>query len=211
MQDYIYVVFSTTPYKVGAMIRKFTHSKYNHVSISFDDRLNEMYSFARLFINTPLYCGLVREFVGRFFRKDRYASLKICKIPVTHEQYVMARNIITDMYEHRQRYLYNYFSAISYMFNRRVNIPNAFTCIEFSLELLRQAKIDIGVKQGKCIKIQHLSKTLDSYKCYEGSIKDLTGVSTYYDKSFYEKKRFLTRMKLNFTSAGRLVKSLFTR
>ena len=59
--EYLYVVFSATPYRMGKLIRFVTREPYNHVAISTEASLTRMYSFARRFYRTPFYGGFVTE------------------------------------------------------------------------------------------------------------------------------------------------------
>ena len=82
MSNYIYVVFSSTPYKIGKTIRMLTGEKYNHVSISLDAELTQMYSFARRYYKTPFYGGFVKESLSRYQLNQNKATIKICKMGV---------------------------------------------------------------------------------------------------------------------------------
>ena len=59
-QRTIRVVFSATPYRMGAFIRATTHSTYNHVSVSLREG-GALYSFARKYCNVPFCGGFVKE------------------------------------------------------------------------------------------------------------------------------------------------------
>ena len=45
--EYVYVVVSQTGTILSLMLKFFTKAKYNHASISLDNKLDEMYSFGR--------------------------------------------------------------------------------------------------------------------------------------------------------------------
>ena len=70
----IYVVFSSTPYKIGKFIRFFTREEYNHVSIMFDENMLEAYSFGRKHVDTPCWGGIIKDSVSRYKNKNTVAT-----------------------------------------------------------------------------------------------------------------------------------------
>ena len=89
---YVYVVFSSTQYMIAKFIRAFTHHRYNHVSIALDGNLQTLYSFARRYDDTPFCGGFVVETPERYIRRNVAATVQICAIPVTNEQYNTIRD-----------------------------------------------------------------------------------------------------------------------
>ena len=112
MSNYIYVVFSSTPYKIGKTIRALTKEQYNHVSIALDAELTQMYSFARRYYKTPFYGGFVKETLSRYQLNKNKATIHICKIPVTKQQYDKTRIRMRQMLRNSKRYLYNHISIL---------------------------------------------------------------------------------------------------
>lgn len=135
-QRYLYVFFSSTPFKTGRFIRFLTNTRYNHVSVSVDPELKELYSFARYYRNTPFYAGFVRESGTRFLCGGEVSNVKICALPITEEQYLYAKSVLADMRETAPNYIYNFLSAIVYPLHMRVRLPNAYTCVEFAVDFL---------------------------------------------------------------------------
>ena len=137
MQEYIYIVFSTTHNRIGKAIRKITRETYNHVSIALDRDLNEMYSFARRYYRTPFYGGFVKEYSKRFIVNDQTANIAICRIPVTPQQHRTLCELLSGMYQDKDNYLYNHISAFCALFHKTVEAKDAYTCLEFCLSVLR--------------------------------------------------------------------------
>ena len=207
----IYVVLSKTPYKMGGFIRTVTHSKYNHVSIAFDSSLEEMYSFARYHKSTPLYGGFVRESSKRYLNGKKSAIIKVCKIPLTDEQLVLAKQFIVKFTESSERCLYNMLSILCYPFRHRVLIPKCFTCVEFALEFFKQINFDIGVKKNGFCSTSRFMKVLSKYEIYSGEINDVVKEPSYDGDRFYEKVGFFKSIGLTFSANGTVIKRLFTR
>lgn len=140
MRD-IYIVFSATPYKMGKFIRLFTRAKFNHVSFSFDRELSDAYTFARRYIDTPFYGGLIKDSPERYFYGNEAAEIAVCRLEVGNGVYAKMHTVCTDMYKQREEYIYNFFSALGYIFKRGFPVKKAFTCVEFVSYLLSFADL----------------------------------------------------------------------
>lgn len=168
MDKHIYVVFSSTPYKIGKMIRAVTRERYNHASIALDENLTQMYSFARRYQCTPLYGGFVKESSARYCRKGIRASVKIYKLPVPEENYNAVLQRMETMCQAKEHYLYNHLSVLTTFFHKSIRLRDAYTCVEFCVEILHQLGVD--VKPGKYYAIKDLMMILEPYAFYAGSI-----------------------------------------
>lgn len=167
----VFVVFSSTPFKMGAFIRAVTRAKYNHVSVAFDSELSETYSFARLYRNTPFCGGFVRETQERFTNGKGDSQIKICEIKVEDEQLEGARAFIEEMKANRENFVYNFLSAAAYMIKKKVSLPHAYTCLEFVSETLKRAGLPVLVKNGSFLTISGFAEMLDPLTVYEGSYR----------------------------------------
>lgn len=171
---YIYIVFSATPYKTGTFIRRMLHNRYNHVSLSFDENLSEMYSFSRHHANTPFFAGFVHESFGRYEWNGGVSDIKVCRIAISDKRFDLLRAYIRRMSEESKKYVYNYYSALTTLWNQRVRIHNAYTCVEFVGDLLSMAGLK-SVKMGAFHSLQGLEKTCSPYVIYEGSSRTYPG------------------------------------
>lgn len=165
---YIYVVFSSTPYFIGKAIRKVTGEQYNHISISLDEGLTQMYGFARRYYRTPLYGGFVRESHARYCPKGVSTDICLCRLPVTREQYTQLKARLAGMYHKKDHYLYNHLSALGALFHKCVKVKDAYTCVEFCVELLHS--LGIGLTPGKFYSVEDVRKLLKSMCIYTGKM-----------------------------------------
>ena len=166
MVTYLYVVFSSTPNKMGALIRRFTGNRYNHVSIALDSSLTQMYSFARRYYHTPFYGGFVKESISRYHINGQSARIRICRIPITLEQHQILENHLFHMLRRQERYLYNHLSAITVPLRRRVNVRDAYICVDFVAQLLQS--VGIGVDPDRNYTVDELERLLHPYTVYTG-------------------------------------------
>lgn len=163
---YVYVVFSSTQYAIAKCIRAMTHHRYNHVSISLDGNLQTLYSFARRYEDTPFCGGFVVETPERYLRRNTAASVQICAIPVTDEQYDRIRAHLDTYVAQEHDYVYNYISALTFLFRQRVALEKCHTCVDFAAELISMTGADIS--PDRFYSIRGLARNLSRYKIYEG-------------------------------------------
>lgn len=180
-RNYIYIIFSNTPCKMGNFIRAVTHGAYNHVSVALDGDLSEMYSFARLKRDTPFCGGFVHEGAERYRLGDRIADISVCGINVSEEGAEKVRERIKSMKEHPDTYIYNMFSAMLLPLRKKANVYNSFTCVEFATSVLKTAGVRI---LDECFSATELYTQLNNYEMYRGKFPDNTSIvdNTYYDR-----------------------------
>ena len=164
----LYVVFSSTPYRLGSFIRAMTRNEFNHVAISVEPDLSELYSFARHYRNTPFYGGFVKETIARYCNRGRIARIKVCAIDLTEEQYQLAKAHLGEMYSHSDEYLYNMLSAIILPLHRSIRLPNAYTCVEFVTYFLRLIGVPPKTDPARTYSIRDLERLLEPAVIYCG-------------------------------------------
>ena len=181
-QQYIYVVFSSTPYKMGKLIRRVTGGTYNHISISLDKELTQMYSFSRRYYKTPLYGGFVHESRSRYHVNGNTTRICLCALPVTPRQYATLHNMIQDMHRRSRFYIYNHLSALGAVVHRPIFARDAYTCVEFCVKVLRQ--LGIKIKPNRYYSVEDIRKLLKPYVVYYGAMP----APDDFDEKFYAEK-----------------------
>lgn len=165
MKD-VYVVFSSTPYKIGKFIRIFTGEFYNHVSIMFDENMLEAYSFGRKHVDTAFYGGIIKDSVSRYKKNGVVADVSICRISVDDDAYSNALNMAKTMYENKQYYVYNFFSAVVSIFQKRIFIENSFTCVEFCAFIL--SMMTDKIQKNGFYSVEDLYEIFKEFSVYKG-------------------------------------------
>lgn len=181
-QKHVYIVFSATPYKIGKMIRSITKDAYNHASISLDEDLTQMYGFARRYCRVPLYGGFVKESTSRYKPKGINSTVKIHEIPVTEETYRSLETRLNAMYQNRDNYLYNHFSFLAVPLRKPIQIRDAYTCLEFCVDVMHSIGLD--VVPGQYYSIHDVLTILEPYAVYEGPMPQ----TCEYDADFFAKR-----------------------
>lgn len=179
---HIYIVFSSTPYRIGKLIRRATGEEYNHVSIALDERLTRMYSFARRYYRTPFLGGFVKESLSRYHVNGEATHIRMCRLEVTDKQYSALEHKLEEMYARREHYLYNHLSAITALFRKTVKLRDAYTCVEFAVPMLQS--FGIAVEPAKYYTVGDLEKLLSGNVIYTGPIFE----AAEFDGVYYAKK-----------------------
>jgi len=178
--QYLYIIFSSTPNRMGRFIRFVTGSVYNHISIAFDENLSTMYSFARRYYRTPLYGGFVTEHPSRYHIRKKAAEIMVCKIPISSEDYASLSNRIADMEHNREHFIYNHFSAIAASFRRSYPITDAYICSEFCISLLKD--IGFSLPDKNYLSICEIRQCLQPYCVYSGPMPRNSTDAQYFSK-----------------------------
>lgn len=206
---YIYIIFSSTNCKVGSLIRLITREKYNHVSISLDDQFKTLYSFARYCKNTPLYAGFTEESPLRYNSNNKYAGIKIFKVPVTNKEYNIIKNHINSMKQNPESYVYNFISAATFPFRKKVIINGSYTCIEFVLYLLGKLEKEKIINKNRFYSIKDLGKILNKYLMFEGRSNEIFNKELDWGNDrFLERKGFIFKIYILFYEAIILLKRI---
>lgn len=164
---YIYVIFSAVDLKIGRMIRLVTRNDYSHCSVCLREDLSQFYSFSRLYRSNPLIGGFTAESPMRYTLSSR-TMVKIVTVPVSEPSFERARQVIKEMRDNAEQYVYNFFSAAAYLFGRSFDSDNAFTCAEFTSSVLKAA----GVYMPKMANIEQMENVLSDYPTWEGRAVD---------------------------------------
>ena len=202
---FFYVAFLSTPYKMGEFIRKMTGFLYNHTAISLSPKMKYLYSFSRHYKNAPFYGGFTKESVLRYRKKDNFARIKICAVPVSEENYQKAKKRLEFFANHSEEYIYNMISAACFPFKTRVRIKHSYTCVEFVLSMLEKY-VEIPVlKNKKFCSIKELSALLEDYKIYEGSAEKFIENACWEGDTFPQEKGKWFYWKKTALNNGKLV------
>ena len=140
--EHIYLIFSNTGTLLSKFINLYTKDSYVHVSLSFDDKFNKMYSFGRIFPTIPFIGGLVEEDLseGVFKRFDNTRCL-IYKVPVSIDNYNLLKEELNEFLTEKSKYKYNLIGLFSYTIKVPLNRENHYFCSEFISQLLINSKI----------------------------------------------------------------------
>ena len=169
----IYIVVSQTGSIVSRIIRKVTGDKYTHAAISFDDKLNEMYSFGRIHPNNPVIGGFVKESPSYgTMKKFCMADIVVIKISVLEEKYKEINEYINSMYAERKKYHYNYIGLFLARRGLHYKRDNYFYCSEFVKDLLERFNLVSENEFGNVIRPIEFLNLKEGEIVYQGKLND---------------------------------------
>ncbi|SHH57891.1 hypothetical protein SAMN02745823_00355 [Sporobacter termitidis DSM 10068] len=185
---FIYIVLSETPTGFGRVIRYFGKIKYNHASIAFDEKLRQLYSFGRRQYKNPLNAGLIREYPERFsLRRFSRVNVRIYRISVTREQYLLGKNRIREIRHDRDGYLYNLFSVLSFPLLKGFHTYKAYSCAEFVAHMVRTMGITLGAaKPDSAFTPEEIGDRVESRPFFEGNLLDYCASAPYIRDCFFD-------------------------
>ena len=150
MEEYIYLVIAQTGTRPARFFRFFTKKPYNHVSLSGDVTLSEMYSFCRTYRRFPLPATFNKEIVGKgTLGNYSFIPCEIYRITVTPEQKNAYQRIIKHFENNRNVYSYNLLGLLAVYLNIEWNHKKSFVCSQFVAYTME--KIGIKLEKPFCL------------------------------------------------------------
>lgn len=183
MDNAIYIVFSATPTHMGQMIRLATGHRYNHVSLSLEGDLRQMYSFARYHRAIPLYGGFVVESILRYRSFSDAARIKVCRVPIEASALAALRSCLDRLWRDRDAYIYNTPAALASLVHQPTPIPKAYTCVSFLHEILVRYTL-IGASALRCPTLWEMEALLAPFTVYEGGVPSASPMEAWGRDSF---------------------------
>lgn len=150
MEEYIYLIVAQTGTRPARFFRFITKKPYNHVSLSGDVSLSEMYSFCRTYQPFPLPATFNKEIVGKgTLGKYDFIPCEIYRISVTGEQKKEYDRIIRHFSDNRNIYSYNVLGLLAVYLNIEWNRKKSFVCSQFVAYTMD--KIGIPLEKPFCL------------------------------------------------------------
>ena len=159
----IYVVLSGGSSLSKRLYRMATDCAYDHVSVSFNEKLPVMYSFAKSQFNVPFEGGFVAEYPSRFIAEGKNVPVRIFAYEVSDEEYMRVRDVIRRMMTHPQIYTYNVYDKALSAVGGSFSLKRSYTDLSFVCKLLRI---------GNVRSIKELDFILGPWLIYEGTMNE---------------------------------------
>lgn len=154
----LYIVLIQTHTNLGRIIRLISRYKYNHVSLSFNETLEPMYSFGRYKRWNGFKAGFVEESILRFLSKNKDVQLKVYKVPVTEETYKETQRYYKQVEEAHIQYGKRELITIKLPKPLRLKAKGKYICLSFMTHIMQKINI---LKDEEIEDIQQLEKYLD--------------------------------------------------
>jgi hypothetical protein len=160
---YVYVLIIDSKSRFSKVIKGFTHTPYNHSSVSFDKSLTKMYAFN---VN-----GFLIEDLKETYIPDATFSLYRTKVSKTviERMKTTAEKVFAD----EDKYKYNWAGLGGVLMKREVKRDNAFFCSEFVAYLFHSAGADhLFNKPVSLIQPYDFAKNRNFEFVYRGKVKN---------------------------------------
>ena len=169
----IYIIITHTPSVVSKIIRRFTHTPYNHVSVSLDAELERMFSFGRWYKYFPWIGGFVRESphfgtLGRFPNTEAI----VLKMNIDEDAYDGISKRLEDMLVHKYTYKYDSWGLILAIFGKTKKRENHYYCTAFLRDLLKDFGIEDDVLSQDIVRPLDFMKLPNTSEIYRGNLKE---------------------------------------
>lgn len=174
---YIYIFLTKTGTKIARLIGAVTGDRFAHASVALDRALNEMYSFARRGLHNPFRSGFEKENIHRgVFALFGECRCGLYRLEVSDEVYGRIRDTLTEMYEKRFSYRYNFLGLFSCAVGIPRNTERRFTCSQFVAWILSTSGAAVLPKNMGLMKPDDLLSIPSMEKIYEGKIAHADGM-----------------------------------
>ncbi|QIK69723.1 hypothetical protein G7062_05175 [Erysipelothrix sp. HDW6C] len=172
-ENNVYIVLSDTGSMLTRAIQLYTKSPYNHVSISFDETLNSLYSFGRKSPRNPFIGGFVEEsFYGGTFKRFKETRCLVLKLSVDDETVNILKEKVGAFVANKDDYHYDFIGLLAYLFKKRVIRQNHYYCTEFVAEVMAEADMYCWELPPHLVTPQDFTQIDNSEVVYEGLLKE---------------------------------------
>ena len=139
MKD-IYLLLTKSDTFISKAIYLMTQDSYTHISISFEENLQPMYSCARKYTYSPIPAGIRNEsFEKGFYNKNQHIPCALYTLTVKKEIYYKAKFILESILNHSQDYKYNLMGLILCKLEVPYRRNHYYFCSEFVSEVLEKS------------------------------------------------------------------------
>jgi hypothetical protein len=136
----VYIMVAQAGTVVSKVIKLFTKSPYNHVSIGLDESLTYFWSFARKLRYFPIIGGFVREQLKEgIYKNHPETKCIIYSLEVDDETYDRVEALIDHYIKHRKEYHYNLAALFGGLIKRPYHFDKRHTCAEFVAVVLQES------------------------------------------------------------------------
>ncbi|MGA9286997.1 MAG: hypothetical protein WBV93_01500 [Anaerobacillus sp.] len=173
MTNKIYILLSDTGTLFTKSIKKYTKAPYNHASLAFDKKLNDMYSFGRKNPRNPFNGGFVKEDVlTGTYRKYPKTTCVIYELSVTDRDVHKMKRLLEIFIKNKQRMMYNLLGVLGVSMNEPIEFSISYFCSQFVAEVLHRSGIDLWDKLPALVTPEDFRKSDRLTLIYEGKLFD---------------------------------------
>lgn len=135
----VYFLFTDTKSLLARAINHVTSQSYNHVSIGFDEALQEVYSFGRKNEKNPFVGGFVNENINCDFLKNANCEIYSCTVTVEECKTIIRK--IKEIKAKSNHYKFNFIGLFAVLLQIEMNRKHALFCSQFVATVTEDAGV----------------------------------------------------------------------
>lgn len=137
----IYILLTKSGTLLSRIVQLLTADAYTHVSISFDECLQPLYSSSRKNGETIFPAGPCKEhFHKGYYKKHPLIPCALYKLEVSEEVYQLAKTEVQKIMIKSDQYGFNIFGLLLCQFNIPFKRRHHFFCSQFVGEILHRSR-----------------------------------------------------------------------
>lgn len=169
----IYIVLTSTRTILARIIRCWVKNPYNHVSISLDRELNEMYCFGRRRPRNPFIAGFIKEdWETGFHATFNNIPCLVYECEIDAKIYDNIKEIIDEFYMDHLKYKFNIIGLIGNAVGFDIHRERHYYCAEFLSYLFEESGLYSFNEAHTRRRPMDFSGFLNSKLIYDGYIND---------------------------------------
>lgn len=134
----VYFLFTDTGTYLSRLINYVTKEPLNHVSIGFDPKLQEVYSFGRTKRRNPFIGGFVKEDIRSDFLKN--SSCAVYALTLSETDIEKVKDKIAEIELQKSYYKFNLLGLFGVWLQVEINRDDAFFCSQFVATVLKDVE-----------------------------------------------------------------------
>lgn len=134
----IYFLFTDTGTTLAKLINFFTKEELNHVSISFSEDFQKVYSFGRKCPKNPFIGGFVYEDVDSNMMANAECAVFVQSISETDYKRMKAK--LREIEARQHEYRYNFIGLFGVLFGIKIKRRSAFFCSQFVATIIQESE-----------------------------------------------------------------------
>lgn len=170
----IYILLTKSNTILSRLVHLVTTDTYTHVSISFEESLQPLYSSSRKNGCTMFPAGpCTEELQCGYYRKHAEIPCKLYKLQVSDEIYMLARQEAQKIINHAREYHFNIIGLLLCQLNIPYHRKHHFFCSQFVSEVLKNSRALKLPKDTSLIKPSDYTRIPELVCLYQGRLCDL--------------------------------------
>lgn len=181
--SYIYIMLTRSGTVYSRFIHAVTGDEYTHVSLGLGEGASELYSFSRKRASFPLPSPIVREDVpGSYLARHPRTRCALYRVRADAAAYRRVRELVEDMYAHRERYHYSLIGAALCKLDIAHERAEHYFCSQFVAEVLGRCGVLELPKNPSLMRPEDFAGLPELEKVYTGPVAYAPGAEELFTK-----------------------------